>query len=75
MLGSHKSLPEGRGRDGPEDSKELLLRLIQGMEGTTDLILSGFVVGDVAQAGFEPTDRFSSLSLTSACVAGMCHPP
>jgi hypothetical protein len=36
--------------------------LIQGMEGTTDLSLSGFVVGDVAQAGFEPTDSPSSSS-------------
>lgn len=48
------------------DPKELLLLLMRGMEGTIDLSLSGFVVGDespyVAQAGFEPTDSPPSAS-------------
>lgn len=36
--------------------------LVQGMGGAADLSLGGFVVGDVAQAGFEPTDSPPSAS-------------
>lgn len=57
-MGSHKILTEDR----PKDSRDLLLMLIQGMEGAADLSLGGFVVGDVAQAGFEPTDSPPSAS-------------
>lgn len=40
-MGNHKILTEDR----PEDGRDLLLMLIQGMEGATDLSLGGFVVG------------------------------
>ena len=73
-VGKHKSLPEGWGRDGPKDGKERLLMLTQGMEGAAGLSLSGFVVGDVAQAVFEPTES-PSLSLTGACVTRYVSPP